>query len=229
MPKLKVKGKKVRKKRKSTNIHATDLAIEYVDLADLKPFPGNPRKHSENAIKKLVRSIEAVGWTNPILVSTDGFVVAGHARMKAAEVSGIKSVPIVRLPLSGTDAQLYVVADNKLQDLTEWDWPKLGDLFQELDNGEIDLTYSGFDLDEIGNILSGMDEASGQKTEWEGLPEYISDDLTAYRSIIIHFANEEGIKKFAKLIKQNITNKTKYLHYPKCKRENFSDKIYDEA
>ena len=133
--------------------------MEYVDLTSLKAFPGNPRKHSEEAVDKLVRSMEAFGWTNPVLISADGFVVAGHARMKAAEKAGIKKVPVIRLPLSGADAESYVVADNKLQELTEWDFSKLGDLFQELDSGDIDLTYSGFDLDEIAGLMSGLDES----------------------------------------------------------------------
>lgn len=226
MPKLrKVKNKGDKKK----NIDPKNLSIEYVNVEKLKPSPDNPRIHSQDAIDKLVHSIEAFGWTDPILISNDGLIVAGHARMKTAKIAGIKSVPIIRLPLSGADAKLYMVADNKLQELTEWDWPKLGDLLQELDNEKIDLTLSGLDKDEIKNILSGTDNLSGYIIEWEGMPEYISDNQKPYRSIIMHFTNEKFVKQFAKLIQQDITGKTKYLYYPKQKKVKFTDKAYDES
>ena len=135
-----------------------ELKIEYVPIDQLKPFAGNPRTHPEAAIEKLVTSIEYFGWTNPVLVDSGGRVLAGHARLKAAKKAGIEQVPVVRLPLAGKDAELYVIADNKTQELTEWDWSKLGDLFGELDTGDIDLTLSGFDTEEIGGLVHGLDE-----------------------------------------------------------------------
>jgi len=137
------------------------LAIADTPIADLKPFAGNPRNHPPEAIDKLVKSIEHFGWTNPVLVDQSGRVLAGHARLKAAEKAGLKTVPVIRLPLSGKDAELYVIADNKTQELTEWDWPKLGDLFGTLDTGELDLELSGFDLGEIEGLVNGLDNAKG--------------------------------------------------------------------
>jgi len=136
------------------------LQIEYVPAASLKPFPGNPRKHPDEVVSKIVRSIEHFGWTNPILLSADGVVVAGHARLKAAQIAGLKEVPVIRLPLKGEEAQLYTIADNKTQELTEWDWPKLGDLFGELDTGALDLELSGFDTNEIKGLMHGLDNAT---------------------------------------------------------------------
>ncbi len=137
----------------------TNLQIEYVKTSELTPFVGNPRKHPDEAIAKLVKSIKHFGWTNPILLGANGTVLAGHARLKAAAKAGIAEVPAIRLPLSGDDAAAYVIADNKTAELTEWDWPKLGDLFGELDTGELDLEVTGFDLDEIEGLVSGLDEA----------------------------------------------------------------------
>jgi len=133
------------------------LSIEYVPVGELKPFAGNPRKHPDEAVSKIAKSIEHFGWTNPVLVDKNGRVLAGHARLKAAEKAGVDKVPVIRLPLAGKDAELYVIADNKTQELTEWDWSKLGDMFQELDTGDIDLELSGFDTAEIEGLVNGLD------------------------------------------------------------------------
>lgn len=137
---------------------AKQLKIEYLAISKINPHPGNPRKHPEEAVEKLQKSIKAFGWTAPILLDADGRVLAGHARLKAAKAAGIKQAPVIRLPLKGAEADAYMIADNKLQDLTEWDWPKLGDLIGELDTGDIDLELTGFSEDELKGLLHGLDE-----------------------------------------------------------------------
>ena len=123
-------------------------------ISELKPHPKNPRVHPDSAIEKLERSIKEFGWTNPILVSADGYILAGHARLKAAEKAGISEVPVIYLPLEGAKAEAYLIADNRLQDETDWDMPKLKDLLQELDTGEFDLELTGFDMGEIEDLMT---------------------------------------------------------------------------
>ena len=142
-------------------------------ISELKPHPKNPRVHPDSAIEKLERSIKEFGWTNPILVSADGYILAGHARLKAAEKAGIEEVPVIYLPLEGAKAEAYLIADNRLQEETDWDLPKLKDLLQELDTGEIDLELTGFDMDEIEDLmtqfapidLDDADDDGGQKKQ----------------------------------------------------------------
>ncbi len=130
------------------------MEIKTVKINELKPHPKNPRVHPDSAIDKLVRSIKEYGWTNPILVSADGYILAGHARLKAAEKAGIEEVPVIYLPLEGAKAEAYLIADNRLQDETEWDYEKLKDLLQELDTGEFDIELTGFDMDEIEDLIA---------------------------------------------------------------------------
>ena len=130
------------------------MEIKTVKINELKPHPKNPRVHPDSAIDKLVRSIKEFGWTNPILVSTDGYILAGHARLKAAEKAGIEEVPVIYLPLEGAKAEAYLIADNRLQDETDWDYEKLKDLLQELDTGEFDLELTGFDMGEIEDLMT---------------------------------------------------------------------------
>ncbi len=132
------------------------MKVEKVNVDDLKPHPKNPRVHPDSAIEKLERSIKEFGWTNPILVSADGYILAGHARVKAAEKAGISEVPVIYLPLEGAKAEAYLIADNRLQDETDWDYEKLKDLLQELDTGELDLELTGFDMDEIEELIAQL-------------------------------------------------------------------------
>jgi ParB-like chromosome segregation protein Spo0J len=137
------------------------MELKQVNISDLKPHPKNPRKHPDSALGKLKKSIKEFGFTNPVLVSEDGFILAGHARLKAAEKAGLTQVPVIELPLSGAKADAYMIADNKLQDLTEWDIPTLDDLLQELSIGDIDLELTGFSMDEIERLTTGVDLDSG--------------------------------------------------------------------
>ena len=125
------------------------MDLKTVNPDELKPHPDNPRVHPDTAIEKLVKSIEEFGWTNPILVSEDGYVLAGHARLKAAKEAKLKEVPVIELPLSGSKAVEYMIADNKLQDETSWDFPKLKDLLEDIE----DVELTGFSEEEAEQII----------------------------------------------------------------------------
>lgn len=116
------------------------MKLKTFKISELKPHEKNPRHHPDSAIAKLPRSIQEFGWTNPVLVSKDGIVLAGHARLKAVEKAGITEVPVIQLDLEGPKADAYLIADNKTQDLTDWDLPLFKVLLQELDDGQLDLT-----------------------------------------------------------------------------------------
>lgn len=82
----------------------------------------------------------------------------------------------------------------------------------------INKKYSLFDFD-IGE---------NWKKEWQGMPEFIQEDLQPYQTIKIHFETEEDVKEFAKLLNQKITIKTKYLWFPKQDIHSYHSKIYSD-
>ena len=147
------------------------MNLKTVKIAELKPHPKNPRQHPDSAIAKLTRSIQEFGWTNPVLVSKDGFVLAGHARLKAAENAGITEVPVIQLDLEGAKADAYLIADNKTQDLTDWDLPLLKDLLQELDTGEFDIEITGFASKEIADLINQLHQPEDGLTDDDEVPE----------------------------------------------------------
>ena len=149
------------------------MQIEVVEISKLKPHPKNPRIHPDSALERLTKSVKEFGWTNPILVSEDGFILAGHARLKAAEKAGISEVPIIRLPLKGRKAEAYMIADNKLQDMTDWSYPQLKDLLLELDVGDFDIEVTGFDDKEIETLMTQFHIPEEGLTDDDEIPEKV--------------------------------------------------------
>tara|TARA_Y100000593_G_scaffold16178_1_gene32058 strand:- start:462 stop:1673 length:1212 start_codon:yes stop_codon:yes gene_type:complete len=154
----------------------SDVQIEQVPAADLKPFRGNPRKIEPQEMEKLRRSIREFGFVDPVIArKSDNLVIGGHQRVQAAKAEGVENVPVVYVELPDEKASALNVALNKISG--EWDWPKLGDLFQELDDGEFDLTVTGFSEQEIEELLHGLDNSQGEVEEDE-VPETPEEPIT---------------------------------------------------
>lgn len=78
------------------------------DIAALRPYPRNARTHSKKQLKQIASSIQRFGFTNPVLVSEDGEIIAGHGRFEAAKSLGWKRVPTIALAhLSWAERRAY--------------------------------------------------------------------------------------------------------------------------
>ena len=113
-------------------------------LDEIKPYENNPR-HNDNAVDAVAASIREFGFKVPLVVDSNGVIVAGHTRYKAAQKLGLKSVPcLVADDLNEEQINAFRLVDNKSGELATWDFDALK---VELDNiGEIDLSEMGFDL-----------------------------------------------------------------------------------
>lgn len=149
-----------------------NLIVEYVPIGKLQPFDGNPRKISEKGLEKLQRSIEEFGFVNPILAQRGtNMIIAGHQRLKAAKAAGLKELPVVWLDMDDMTAKAYNIADNRLQDEAEWDFTPLADLLTELDTGAFDLSLTGFDADELEQMVNYTPAGEVQEDEVPEPPE----------------------------------------------------------
>jgi hypothetical protein len=129
--------------------------IAQVAIADLKPFPGNPRQHPEAQIARLMRSIAQV-WTNPILIDETGTILAGHGRLEAAKRLGRTEVPTLTIAgLSAAEKRAVVIADNRLPEQAVWDFDLLRGHFTELIEIDFDVELTGFSTGEIDLLLDG--------------------------------------------------------------------------
>jgi ParB-like chromosome segregation protein Spo0J len=71
--------------------------VEHWPLDRVRPYARNPRTHSDEQVAQIAASIVEFGWTNPVLVSGDGTVIAGHGRLDAARRLGLDAVPVLVL------------------------------------------------------------------------------------------------------------------------------------
>ena len=103
--------------------------------------------------------IKVFGFLMPILIQTDGTIIAGHARVEAARRLGIMKIPTICCDhLSEAQIRTFMIADNKLAENAEWDHKMLGADFQALTalNLDFDLSNTGFELSEIDILIAGI-------------------------------------------------------------------------
>ena len=139
------------------------------DVAELQPYARNARTHSIKQIKQIAASIERFGFTNPVLISDDSEIIAGHGRVEAAKLLGLKTVPTIALShLSDADRRAYVLADNKLALNAGWDREILAIELQGLIDLDFGVELTGFSLAEVDFVL---DEAGDSDPHGSDAPE----------------------------------------------------------
>jgi DNA modification methylase len=137
------------------------MDIEPMPVASLRPHPGNARTHSKRQIRQIADSIQRFGFTNPVLIGSEGQIIAGHGRVEAAKLLGFESVPTVRLShLTVAQCRAYVIADNKLALNAGWDRELLAIELQGLIDIDFDVELTGFSLAEIDIVLDEAREGS---------------------------------------------------------------------
>lgn len=76
------------------------------------------------------------------------------------------------------------------------------------------------------SIKPFLDVPEWWEKHWQGMPEFVQEDQTPYKSIFVHFENKQDMKDFAELVKQKIGFKTQSIWYPKVEREQLINKKY---
>ena len=149
----------------------TDLEkLQHKRLNELRPNGRNARTHSTKQIRQIADSIDRFGFTNPVLISDDGEIIAGHGRVEAAKILKLAEVPVVTLShLSQAERRAYMLADNKLAQNAGWDREMLAIEFEELMELQIDLSVTGFSMPEINILIDEAAEGSRTTTPSEDL------------------------------------------------------------
>jgi len=122
-----------------------NLKVTYRKLDELIPYARNSREHSPTQVKQIAASIKEFGFCNPILISSQNDIVAGHGRALAAELIGLKEVPTIELGhLTDTQRKAYVIADNRLAENASWDTSLLSLEIKDLEMAKFDVDLLGF-------------------------------------------------------------------------------------
>ena len=143
-----------------------DTAIDQI-----RPYDKNPR-NNEAAVEAVAASIKEFGFKQPIVVDRNGVIIVGHTRWKAAKRLGLETVPVLRADdLTEEQARAYRLADNKTNELAEWNTDLLG--YEIASLNDVDLTQFGFNADQIpdGSDFFARQDRNDTSRE-EGNDEY---------------------------------------------------------
>jgi DNA modification methylase len=145
------------------------LQVEYWPFDRLIPYARNARTHSDAQVAEIAGSIRAFGFSNPILVSENGDVIAGHGRLAAARKLGMSEAPVVVLRgLTEMQRRQLVLADNRIALNAGWNTEMLKLELADLSGLGADLSALGFTVKELSRALTRVEEGL---TEEDEVPE----------------------------------------------------------
>lgn len=123
--------------------------IQTVAVDKLIPYINNAKKHSDDQVTRLASSIREFGFVNPILIDKEFNVIAGHGRLMAAKRLNMSEVPCLFIEgLSEAQRKAYILADNRLGELAEWDDELITSELEALLDLDFDIDLTGFELPE---------------------------------------------------------------------------------
>jgi ParB-like chromosome segregation protein Spo0J len=129
--------------------------IEMLPVSALRPYERNARTHSTTKIKQLARSIERFGFLGVVMIDDNMTVLAGHARLEAAKLLKLTSVPAVRVShLNEQEKRAYLLADNKLATKGGWNREMLAAELTLLAREDFAMDIIGFAPKEVEGLLA---------------------------------------------------------------------------
>ena len=124
------------------------VELREVEIAALKPYERNAKQHSKEQVEKIGESIRRMGFLSPCLIDRDLNVIAGHGRIMAAKAIGWETVPCIFIEgLTAEERKAYILADNRLTELGDWDMDMVQQELAALADADFDISITGFDTD----------------------------------------------------------------------------------
>lgn len=131
--------------------------IELRAVKDLKLNARNARSHSKRQVQQIAASMREFGWLVPIIVDEEDTVLAGHGRLRAAVLLNIAAVPTIQVKhLTPERKRAFMLADNRLAELAEWDEELLSIELNELSGLELDFEFevTGFETRDVDRLVA---------------------------------------------------------------------------
>lgn len=158
---------------RGSNLPGVQISVEYLAPDRLVPAARKLRRRSPRQIRSVARSISDFGFLVPVLVDAELRIIAGHARVEAAKLLGMTSIPIIRVEhLTEAQRRLLAIADNVTPEGVEWEAGALTLELKEIQLLEptIDLTSSALSIVKIDTLLGRARTEELAETDDE-LPE----------------------------------------------------------
>ena len=144
--------------------------IELICIDAIKPNPRNAHTHPKKQIRQLAKSIDAFGFTQPVIIDETETLLAGHGRLEAAKLRGLKKIPAIRLRgLGEAKKRALLLADNKIAENAGWDRERLAielpELAELLIAENLDISITGFEAVEIDTLMSDFEESTADPAD----------------------------------------------------------------
>ena len=174
---------------------------EIAPIRSLRPHPRNYRKHPEDQLAHLARSLQQYGFYRPVVVANDNTVLAGHGLLDAAKSIGLTEAPIIRFAFGPDDpiALKLVVADNEIGRLAEIDDRTMTELLKELLAAQEELLGTGFNEEQLAALVMTTRsraeiESIDAAAEWVGMPTY--ENVAEPVKLVVSFRTKEDRDEF---------------------------------
>ena len=136
--------------------------VQQWPLDRLVEYAGNPRKN-DMAVAQAAAAIKKFGFRVPILAKSDGLIVDGHLRLKAARQLGLETVPVLLADdLSDAQIKAFRLSVNKIADLAEWDEELLAFELDGLRDLGFDMASIGFAPGELNDLIGTPNTGPGE-------------------------------------------------------------------
>ena len=148
-----------------------EIKFEHWPTSRLLPYARNPRKN-DHVVDQMAAAITEFGFRIPIIAKSTGEVVDGHLRLKAALRLGLETVPVILADdLTPAQIKAFRILANRSATWAEWDEDLLRLELEELKLDDFDLALTGFDADELLEIMAGEEATSEGNTDEDAAPE----------------------------------------------------------
>lgn len=184
--------------------------------------PLNPRLHPQFQREVMQAALRTVGWIAPVIENRrTGYLVDGHERVMQALLKN-ESVPYVLVDLSPEEENVALATFDPIAGLAQYDAENINVLLSETHVDEIALQQL------LANMSSqySLYEPDDPYAEWKEMPEFISEDKSGFKDLIVHFETVEDLNAFANLLNQPVTIKTKSIWFPFRPREDIKGKAW---
>ena len=134
--------------------------VQQVSIEKLIPYANNAKIHGDDQITRIASSIREFGFLNPVIIDRDFNIIAGHGRVMASKKLGLTEIPCLFVEgLTEAQRKAYILADNKLGELAEWDMNLVNIELEALGDMDFDVSLTGFEMPEDDeNELEEPDE-----------------------------------------------------------------------
>ena len=149
------------------------LKVEYLSIAELKPYKKNAKIHTDKQIEQIKNSIQRFGMNDPIGIWKDNVIIEGHGRMLACQELGFQEVPVIRLDhMTDKERKAYCLAHNKLTMNTDFDFEILSEELEDLFD---------FDMEDFG--FEFVDEEDYKEKTQERVENILNLGIASYEGV----------------------------------------------